>query len=53
MPKYQFPAAKGCQTGKDYYICAPLGRMGEIFMTDDDDECADFLGIDITVSCLI
>lgn len=51
MPKYQFPAAKGCQTGKDYYICAPLGRMGEIFMTDDDDECAEKGGGRVYVIC--
>lgn len=31
MLKYQFPAVKGCQAGKDYYICmVPLGLMSKI-----------------------
>ena len=35
MLKYQFPAVKGCQAGKDYYICmVPLGLMSKIFVTD-------------------
>ena len=38
MLKYQFPAVKGCQAGKDYYICmVPLGLMSKIFATDSSD----------------
>ena len=33
MLKYQFPAVRGCQAGKDYYICmVPLGLMSRIFI---------------------
>ena len=38
MLKYQFPAIKGCQAGKEYYICmVPLGLMSKIFITDSGD----------------
>lgn len=38
MIKYQFPAVKGCQAGKDYYICmVPLGLLNKIFLTEDAD----------------
>jgi len=38
MLKYQFPAVKGRQAGKDYYICmVPLGLMSKIFVTDNGD----------------
>lgn len=42
MLKYQFPAVKGCQAGKDYYICMiPLGLMSRIFTTDYSDVAAE------------
>lgn len=35
MLKYHFPAVKGCQAGKEYYICmVPLGLLSKIFATD-------------------
>lgn len=38
MIKYQFPAVKGCQAGKDYYICmVPLGLLNKIFLAEDTD----------------
>lgn len=42
MLKYQFPAVKGYQAGKDYYICMiPLGLMSKIFATDYSDVAAE------------
>lgn len=42
MLRYQFPAVKGCQAGKDYYICMiPLGLMSRIFTTDYSDVAAE------------
>ncbi len=38
MLKYQFPAVRGSQAGKDYYICmVPLGLLGKIFLIDNND----------------
>ena len=38
MLKYQFPAVKGKQAGKEYYICmVPLGLLNKIFLTDNCD----------------
>jgi len=38
MLKYQFPAVKGMQAGKEYYICmVPLGLLGKIFLVDNND----------------
>lgn len=38
MLRYQFPAVKGKQAGKEYYICmVPLGLLGKIFLTDNND----------------
>lgn len=38
MLKYQFPAVKGIQAGKVYYICmVPLGLLGKIFSIDNND----------------
>lgn len=38
MLKYQFPAVKGKQAGKEYYICmVPLGLLGKIFFSDNND----------------
>lgn len=38
MLKYQFPAVKGIQAGKVYYICmVPLGLLGRIFSIDNSD----------------
>lgn len=38
MLKYQFPAVKGNQAGKEYYICmVPLGLLNRIFLTGDSD----------------
>ena len=43
MLKYQFPAVKGCQAGKDFYICmVPLGLMSKIFVTDSSDVPAEY-----------
>ena len=43
MLKYQFPAVKGCQAGKEYYICmVPLGLMSKIFVTDSGDIPAEY-----------
>ena len=42
MLRYQFPAVKGLQAGKDYYICMiPLGLMSRIFTTDYSDVAAE------------
>lgn len=42
MLKYKFPAVKGCQAGKEYYICMiPLGLMSKIFITDSGDVPAE------------
>ena len=36
--KYQFPAVKGNQAGKEYYICmVPLGLLSKIFISDNGD----------------
>ncbi len=38
MIKYQFPAIKGCQARKDYYICmVPLGLLNKIFLSEEAD----------------
>lgn len=38
MLKYQFPAVRGSQAGKDYYICmVPLGLLGKIFLNENND----------------
>lgn len=38
MLKYQFPAVKGNQANKDYYICMiPLGLLNRIFTTADPE----------------
>lgn len=43
MLRYQFPAVKGRQAGKDYYICMiPLGLMSRIFITDYSDVAAEY-----------
>ena len=43
MLRYQFPAVKGCQAGKDYYICMiPLGLMSRIFTIDYSDVSAEY-----------
>ena len=43
MLKYQFPAVKGCQAGKDFYTCmVPLGLMSKIFVTDSSDVPAEY-----------
>ena len=43
MLKYQFPAVRGCQAGKDYYICmVPLGLMSKIFVSDSGDVPAEY-----------
>lgn len=42
MLRYQFPAVKGCQAGRDYYICMiPLGLMSRIFTIDYSDVAAE------------
>lgn len=43
MLKYQFPAVKGKQAGKEYYICMiPLGLLGKIFLTDNNDAAPEY-----------
>ncbi len=43
MLNYQFPAVKGCQAGRDYYICmVSLGSMSKIFVTDSSDVPAEY-----------
>ena len=38
MLNYQFPAVKGLQSGKEYYICMiPLGLLDKIFIMDNED----------------
>lgn len=38
MLKYQFPAVKGYQAGKEYFICmVPLGLLSRIFVADNSD----------------
>lgn len=39
MLKYNFPAVKGKQAGKEYYICmVPLGLLEKIFITDTNED---------------
>ena len=43
MLKYQFPAVRGHQAGKDYYICmVPLGLLSKIFITDNGDVAPEY-----------
>ena len=43
MLKYQFPAVKGNQAGKDYYICmVPLSLLNKIFFTDNSDVSPEY-----------
>lgn len=43
MIKYQFPAVKGMQAGKEYYICmVPLGLLGRIFSSDNNDVAPEY-----------
>ncbi len=36
--KYQFPAVKGNQAGKEYYICmVPLGLLSKIFISSNEE----------------
>jgi len=43
MLKYQFPAVKGCQAGKNYYICMmPLGLLSKVFVIDNGDVPAEY-----------
>lgn len=43
MLKYQFPAVKGIQAGKVYYICmVPLGLLGRIFSIDNNDVAPEY-----------
>lgn len=43
MLKYQFPAVKGIQAGKVYYICmVPLGLLGKIFSVDNNDVSPEY-----------
>ena len=42
MLSYQFPAVRGYQAKKEYYICMiPLGLMSRIFITDYSDVAAE------------
>ena len=41
--KYQFPAVKGYQAGKEYYICmVPLGLLSKIFISDNGDVAPEY-----------
>lgn len=43
MLKYQFPAVKGNQAGKEYFICmVPLGLLNKIFLTDNADVVPEY-----------
>ena len=43
MLKYQFPAVRGNQAGKEYYICmVPLGLLSRIFLTGDSDVAPEY-----------
>lgn len=43
MLKYQFPAVKGIQAGKEYYICMiPLGLLDKIFVINNDDVSPEY-----------
>lgn len=43
MLEYQFPAIRGCQAGKEYYICMiPLGLLNRIFLLEDSDVAPEY-----------
>ncbi len=43
MLKYQFPAVKGFQAGKEYYICMiPLGLLTKIFSSNENDVAPEY-----------
>ncbi len=43
MLTYNFPAVKGFQAGREYYICmVPLGLLGKIFSTDTGDVAPEY-----------
>lgn len=43
MLKYQFPAVKGNQAERNYYICmVPLGLLSKIFLTDNSDVAPEY-----------
>lgn len=43
MLKYQFPAVKGNQAERDYYICmVPLGLLSKIFLSDNSDVAPEY-----------
>ena len=43
MLNYQFPAVRGKQAGKEYYICmVPLGLLSRIFLTGDSDVAPEY-----------
>lgn len=43
MLKYQFPAVKGKQAGKEYYICmVPLGLLKKIFLSENNDASPEY-----------
>lgn len=43
MLKYQFPAVKGMQADKEYYICmVPMGLLSKIFLIDDGDVSPEY-----------
>lgn len=43
MLKYQFPAVRGNQAGKEYYICmVPMGLLSRIFMVGDSDVLPEY-----------
>ncbi len=43
MLKYQFPAVKGMQADKEYYICmVPMGLLSKIFLINDSDVSPEY-----------
>lgn len=43
MLEYHFPAVKGIQAGKEYYICMiPLGLLDKIFITDPEEVAPEY-----------
>ena len=51
MLKYQFPAVRGNQAGKEYYICmVPMGLLSRIFLMGDSDVPPEYRAADGTIA---
>ncbi len=43
MLRYNFPAVKGYQAGREYYICmVPLGLLNRIFLTEQEEVAPEY-----------